>query len=158
MPGLAGGGGGQIPDVPVPVLSPTLGGCWMQMFSWGSTHSPCPSRSCGTRWLWATGPLCYPAAASAHLGLCSNSSSSILQHRGHRSMVASIPPFPAWTSIAPACPGQDSQDLASLTQVCQGATTAAMCPLTAMHRKLDKNNPAGETGTGPRPGLKLRVL
>lgn len=33
MPGLAGGGG-QIPDMPVPIHSPTLGGCWVQVSSW----------------------------------------------------------------------------------------------------------------------------
>lgn len=131
----------------------------------GSTPSPCPLGKLWHRVATGCWSLMSPAAASAHLGLCSDFCSSILRHRGHRSMVPSVPPLPAWIAIAPDYPGQDSQDpgkpgwtLASLTQVCQGAATAAMCSLTAMHRKLDKNSPAGETGTGPRPGLKLGVL
>lgn len=43
MPGLAEGGG-QIPNTPVSILSPTLCGCWVQVFSWlpqgGSTPYP----------------------------------------------------------------------------------------------------------------------
>lgn len=166
MPGPAAGGG-QISDAPVPICSPTLGGCWVQVSSWlppaGSTPcpasaSPCPPGKLRHRVALGCLALILPAAASAHLWLCGDSRSSIpAWHRALRSMVASVPPLLAWMSIAPSdCPGlwQHSCCL----QACQDPTTAATCSPIAVHRKRDKNILAGEAGAGLGPGLEQTVL
>jgi len=116
MPGLAEGGG-QIPDAPVPICSPTLGSthpgcrCSPGCPRWVSTPAqPLPASACrashGTRWLWAAWPF---SRQLLHLCIFSFAvtlaAPSWLGAGALRSAVASIPPLPGQTSFGPSdCP------------------------------------------------------
>lgn len=72
--------GGQIPDAPVPIRSPTLGGCWVWVSSWlppGGGSTSCPLGKLQQSVALGCLTLISPAAASAHLWLCSDSHSSV---------------------------------------------------------------------------------
>lgn len=110
MPGLAEGGG-QIPNTPVSILSPTLCGCWVQVFSWlpqgRSTPYPASVRqeSYSTGWLWAAWPFSHPLLHLSIFGFAATLAPPSRLGAGW-SMVTFFPLLLAWTAIAPFdCPG-----------------------------------------------------
>lgn len=113
MPGPAEGQG-QIPDAPVPIRSPILGGCWVQVSSWlplvggarpaQALPAPACRRSYRTVWLWAAWPLSHQLLHLPIFGFAATlAPPSWLDTGALRSVVASIPPSPCMDIHSSLC-------------------------------------------------------